>query len=45
MNLQALDAATPSMMDLFDHPGYMNTILVPTDAAWDAALEMYGKLL
>jgi hypothetical protein len=40
--LQALDAAAPSLKELFEHPGYMNTILVPTDAAWDAALEKYG---
>lgn len=39
---QALDAAEPSMKQLFQHPGYMNTILVPNNAAWDAALEKYG---
>ncbi|GAB4817690.1 hypothetical protein N2152v2_004736 [Parachlorella kessleri] len=42
VDAQALDAASPSLKELFQHPGYMNTILVPTDAAWDAVLEKYG---
>ena len=40
---QALDAAQPSMLELFRHPGYMATILVPTNDAWDAALAAYGE--
>lgn len=40
--LQALEAAQPSLKDALSHPGYTNTILVPTDAAWDAALAKYG---
>ncbi len=40
--VQALEAAQPTLKDQFEHPGYMNTILVPTNAAWDAALEQYG---
>jgi len=43
--LQALDVAQPSLLDLLSHPGYMGTLLVPTDAAFDAALARYGDTL
>lgn len=43
--LQALDVAQPSLLDLLSQPGFTGTILVPTDAAWDAALAQHASLL
>ena len=43
--LQAAEAAQPPLNTSLDHPGYMATILVPTDAAWEAALKAYPQAL
>ena len=42
---QALDQGQPSLLDLLDKPGFAGTILVPTDAAWEAAFASHGPLL
>ena len=41
--LQALDAAQPSLRDALSNPGFMATILVPSDAAFEAALQKHGE--
>ncbi|KAL4421363.1 hypothetical protein ABPG75_010654 [Micractinium tetrahymenae] len=41
----ALQVAQPSLLDLLARPGWAGTLLVPTDAAWDAALAQYGPAL
>lgn len=43
--LQALQVGSPSLMDLLGRPGWAGTLLVPTDAAWDAALVAHGAAL
>ncbi len=43
--LQALQVAQPSLLDQLSRPGWAGTVLVPTDAAWDAALAQYGAVL
>lgn len=43
--LQALDAAGLNLGDLFSHPGFTGTILMPTDDAMSAATSKYGSLL
>lgn len=43
--LQALQVAQPSLLDLLSRPGWAGTVLVPNDAAWDAALAQYGAVL
>jgi uncharacterized surface protein with fasciclin (FAS1) repeats len=42
--LQAASAATPSLTELLNHPGFVGTILVPTDTAFDAAISELGPL-
>jgi len=43
--LQAVDAAGLSFKDLFAHPGFVGTILMPTDGAFEEALAKYGATL
>ncbi|KAL4859409.1 hypothetical protein ACK3TF_000516 [Chlorella vulgaris] len=43
--LQAANATSPGLTDLLTHPGWTGTLLVPTDAAFDAALAQYQSLL
>ncbi|PSC73937.1 Beta-Ig-H3 fasciclin [Micractinium conductrix] len=42
---QAVEASQPGLAGLLAHPGYTATLLVPTDAAFDAALARYQGLL
>lgn len=42
--LQALEAAGLSLKELLSHPGLTATVLVPTDAAWEAFLTSLGPL-
>jgi len=42
--LQAASASNPSLTELLNHPGFVGTILVPTDAAFDAAISQLGPL-
>lgn len=41
--LQAANATSPGLTDLLTHPGWTGTLLVPTDAAFDAALAQYRE--
>ncbi|KAL4426862.1 hypothetical protein ABPG77_006648 [Micractinium sp. CCAP 211/92] len=43
--LQAAEVAQPSLKAMLQHPGFTGTLLVPTDAAWDAALARFQSLL
>lgn len=43
--LQAVTAANASLDAALAHPGFMATLLVPNDAAWDAALSAYPAAL
>jgi uncharacterized surface protein with fasciclin (FAS1) repeats len=42
--LQAASAANPPLTELLSHPGFVGTILVPTDAAFDALISKVGPL-
>lgn len=40
---QAAEVAQPSLKAMLQHPGFTGTLLVPTDAAWDAALARFRE--
>jgi hypothetical protein len=40
--LQAANASSPGLTQLLMQPGFTGTLLVPTDAAFDAALLHYS---
>lgn len=42
--LQAAAAAQPPLTDMLSHPGFVGTILVPSDAAFDALQAQLGPL-
>ncbi len=44
-SIQALEVAQPPLLDLLSRPGWAGTLLVPTDAAFDAALAAHPAVM